>query len=75
MYKKVSTKIIMILVTAAIVTVLSSVLQVSNAQSNTNLQSVLDIHNQERAAVGVQPLTWSDSVATQAQAYADQLKS
>ena len=49
MYKKVSTKIIMILVTAAIVTVLSSVLQVSNAQSNTNLQSVLDIHNQERA--------------------------
>jgi pathogenesis-related protein 1 len=75
MYKKVSIKIIVILVTAAILTVPSSMLQISHAQSNANLKTALDMHNQARAAVGVQPLTWSSSLATQAQGYADQLKS
>jgi len=39
------------------------------------MQTVLDIHNRERAEVRVPPLTWSDSLAAQAQGYADQLRS
>jgi len=73
MYKKVSAEIIMILVTAVIVTVPSSVMQFSHAQSNQGLQTVLDVHNQERAAVGVQPLTWSDQLAADAQTWAQQV--
>ena len=69
-------KIIMILVTAAIVTVPSSMLQLSHAQPNADLQNtVLTIHNKERAEVKVPPLTWSDSLAAEAQTYADQLRS
>ena len=72
MYKKLSTKIIIILVTAAILTVPSSVLQVSHAQSNADLQNtVLEIVNRERAAVGVPPLVWSDTLAAGAQTWAD----
>ena len=82
MYRKVSIGIITILVTAAILTVPSSMLQVSHAQSTEALQGVLAIHNRERAnvkvpannMVGNPPLTWSNSLAAQAQAYADQLK-
>ena len=56
MYKKISIKIVLILVTAAFLTVPSSVLQVSHAQSNVGLQkTILDIHNEERRIVGVQP--------------------
>ena len=50
MYKKVSVGIITILATAAIMTVPSSVLQVSYAQTNQDMQTVLDVHNRERAA-------------------------
>jgi Cysteine-rich secretory protein family len=64
---------IMILITAAIVTVQSSVLQVSYAQPNQDMQAVLDIHNRERTLVGFQPLTWSDSLATDAQNWANYL--
>ena len=49
MYRKVSIGIITILVTAAILTVPSSMLQVSHAQSNQDMQGVLAIHNGERA--------------------------
>ena len=49
MHKEVSAKIIMILVTAAILTVPSSVVQSLHAQSDQGLQAVLNIHNQERA--------------------------
>ena len=73
MYKKVSIGIITILVTAAILTVPSSVPQVSYAQTNQDMQTVLDVHNQERAAVGVQPLTWSNSLAAEAQTWAQQV--
>ena len=75
MDKKVSIKIIVILVAAAILTVPSSMLQISHAQSTKALQDVLAIHNRERAAVGNQALTWSNSLASQAQGYADQLSS
>jgi pathogenesis-related protein 1 len=68
-----------ILVTAAILTVqLSSMLQNSYAQSRLDANSqntIVDIHNRERAAVGVPPLTWSDSVAAGAQNWADNMLS
>jgi hypothetical protein len=73
MYKEVSAKIIMILVTAAILTVLLSVVHLSYAQPNQDMLDVLNLHNRERAEVKSQPLTWSDSLAAQAQAYADHL--
>ena len=73
MYKEVSTKIITILVMAAFLTVPLSVVHLSYAQSDQGLKDVLNIHNQERGEVKVQPLTWSDSLAGQAQAYADHL--
>jgi Cysteine-rich secretory protein family len=60
---------------AAILTVQSpSMLQPSYAQLDaTQRQAILDIHNRERAAVGVAPLTWSDSLAAGAQAWAEQI--
>jgi hypothetical protein len=75
MDRKVSIKIIVILVTTAILTVPSSMLQVSHAQSTKALQDVLAIHNRVRADVNNPPLAWSNSLASQAQAYADQLGS
>jgi len=48
--------------------------QISQAQSKTDLENtMLNIHNQERAAVGVQPLTWSNSLATDSQSWANHL--
>jgi pathogenesis-related protein 1 len=73
MYKKVSAKIIMILAAAAILTVPSSVLQVSYSQTDQDMQTVLDVHNQERAAVEVQPLTWSNNLADGAQTWAQEI--
>jgi len=71
--------IIALLVTAAILTVQSSsMLQHSYAQSRldaTSQNAILDIHNRERVAVGVPPVTWSDSLATDAQAWADYIVS
>ena len=69
-----------ILVTAAILTVQSpsSMLQPSYAQSRLDANSqnaILDVHNRERAAVGVPPVTWSDSVAAGAQDWADHMLS
>jgi hypothetical protein len=48
----------------------------SNNTGNTqgiDFKGILAVHNQERAAVGVPHLTWSDSLATSAQTWADQL--
>ncbi len=74
MYKKVFLGIITILATAAILTVPSSVPQVSYAQTNQDLESsILDVHNSERADVEVQPLTWSNSLADGAQTWAQQI--
>jgi pathogenesis-related protein 1 len=68
-----------ILVTTAILTVQSSsMLQPSYAQSRLDANSqnaILDIHNRMRAAVGVPPLTWSDSLAAGAQNWADNMLS
>ena len=74
MYQEASAKIIMILATLAIVTVPSSLLQVSQAQSNQDLANkILEVHNSERDAVKVAPLTWSDSIAATAQTWAQQI--
>lgn len=62
----------MILVIVAIVTVPSSVLQVSYTQSDL-ANTVLAVHNRERAAVGVAPLVWSDELAAGAKTWAEHL--
>jgi hypothetical protein len=73
MYKKVSAKLIMILATAAILTVPSSVLQVSYAQTDQDMQTVLAVHNRERDAVSIPPLVWSDELAAEAKTWAEHL--
>jgi hypothetical protein len=48
----------------------------SNNTGNTqgmDVNGILAVHNQERAAVGLPPLTWSDSLAASAQTWADHL--
>jgi hypothetical protein len=76
MYSKLSIIISVILVTAAILTVQSSMLQLSNAQLDpTSQTAILDIHNRERRAVGVPEVTWSPSLATDAQNWANYLAS
>jgi len=44
-----------------------------NLQGEDLTSSILAVHNQERAAVGVQPLTWSDTLAASAQSWAQHL--
>ena len=44
-----------------------------NVQGENLVNSILAVHNQERAAVGVQPLTWSDTLAAGAQTWAQHL--
>ena len=62
------------LVAAAILTVPSSVLQVSYAQMNQDLANeILAVHNRERTAVGVSPLTWNDNLAADAQTWAQHI--
>ena len=45
-----------------------------NAQGEDLVNSILTVHNQERALVGVQPLTWSNSLADGAQTWANQME-
>jgi pathogenesis-related protein 1 len=77
MYMKLSNKIILTIVvvaTAAILTVPPFVLQLSYAQTNEDLEkNILDVHNRERTAVGVEPLTWSNSIAAGAQTWAQNI--
>ena len=75
MYKKISKELTLILVVSAFLISLFSVVQSTLAQPNQDMQEVLTIHNKERAEVKVPPLTWSDSLAAEAQTYADQLRS
>lgn len=56
-------------VIAATNTVLSAVAQ------NSMAQEILNAHNQYRAEVGVPPLTWSDTLASEAQEWANYLSS
>ena len=45
----------------------------ANVQGEELVNIILTLHNQERAAVGVPPLTWSDSLAAHAQPWADKV--
>jgi hypothetical protein len=75
MYPKVSKEITLIFVMMTILTALSLVVQISYAQSDTDLENaMLNIHNNERAAVGVPPLIWSSSLAADSQSWANHLK-
>ncbi len=72
MYKKVSITIIMASAVAAILIAPWAALQRSYAQSDF-ADTVLKIHNDERAAVGVPELKWSDSLASDAKSWAEHL--
>ena len=75
MYYKLSIKtIIIVIVAAAILTVLSSVLHLSYAQTNQDLANeILVVHNRERALVKVPPLTWNDNLASAAKNWAEHI--
>jgi hypothetical protein len=76
MYSKISIVISVILVTAAVLTAQSSMLQPSYAQLDANSQTaLLDLHNRERTAVRLPQVTWSNSLATDAQNWANYLAS
>jgi uncharacterized protein YkwD len=46
---------------------------INNENTADFVNTILKIHNDERSAVGFPALTWSDSLATDAKSYADQL--
>jgi Cysteine-rich secretory protein family len=77
MYSKLSIIMSVTLVTAAILTVQSSsMLQVSYAQLSADDPNIIEnMHNQERANVQVPTLTWSDSLARDAQSWANYIAS
>jgi len=74
MYKKVSMTLIMASAIVAILTVPWAALQRSYAQSDF-VDTILKVHNDERAAVGkgVPDLVWSSSLAADAKTWADHL--
>jgi len=72
MYKKVSVTIATTLAIAAIMTVSWSAMQRSHAQSEF-ANTIMQVHNAERAAVNVPELTWSDSLAADAKGWAEHL--
>ena len=74
MNKKISVKITIIVIMTVILTVPSTMLQISQAQiSQSDQNTILSMHNVERKEVSSPPLTWSNSLATQSQDYANQL--
>ena len=74
MNMKISAKTTMIIIMTVILTVPSTMLQISQAQlSASDQNTILSLHNNERSAVGNPPLTWSNNLATQSQDYANQL--
>ena len=75
MYKKVSKEIILILLMAAYL-IVPEVSRWCSSRTHSRIRickAVLDIHNRERAAVGFPPLTWSNSLAAEAQSWANHL--
>jgi hypothetical protein len=75
LYKKISKEIILILLMAAylIIPASKSVVQLSQAQPNQDMQAVLDVHNRERAAVEFPLLMWSNSLAADSRSWANHL--
>jgi hypothetical protein len=77
MYSKISIIITVTLVTAAFLIVQSSMLPLSYAQTtNADFQNIIEnMHNQERTNVQVPTVTWSDSLAWDAQNWANYIAS
>jgi len=74
MSKRLTVNISIIFILTAILMVPSLVLQISFAQTDADLENtVIEIHNRERAEVGVPDITWSSDLAADAQKYADYL--
>ncbi|VFJ13310.1 CAP domain-containing protein [Candidatus Nitrosocosmicus franklandus] len=74
MYIKVSLKITIIILMVGILAVPPTILQSSHAQANTEFENtILNIHNQERAEVNVPALSWSNNLAADAQIWANHL--
>jgi len=74
MFRNVSKEIILILLMAAFLIIpASKSVQLSYAQPNQDMKDVLDLHNRELAAVGFPPLMWSNSLAAEAQSWANHL--
>jgi uncharacterized protein YkwD len=72
MYRNMSLTIIMASAIAAILIVPWVALQRTHAQSDL-ANSILSVHNSERAAVGAPPLVWSDTLASRAKVWAEHL--
>jgi hypothetical protein len=76
MYNKVSVKIFIILTFLAVLTIPPTIFQVSYAQlSSADQEVILNLHNSEREQVGVPAISWSDSVANDAQSWANHIAS
>jgi uncharacterized protein YkwD len=76
MYKNLPVQITVIVIFMGILTVPSAALTQVHAQSNVNLESsLLNVQNQARAEVNVPALTWSTTLAADAQQWADQIAS
>ena len=73
MFKKLSIKIIMILSHCGNRDSASSMYSSRTHSQNQDMQEVLNIHNRERTEVNFPVLTWSDSLAADAQKWADHL--
>jgi hypothetical protein len=74
MYQKVSKEITLIFVMMVLMTVLSSMMQLSYGQTNTDLENtLLNLHNNARSAVGVPTLTCSNNLAADSQSWANHL--
>ena len=71
-HKQIAISVIIPIAVAAILIVPWAALQRSHAQSDI-ADTILAVHNRERAAVGVPDLVWSDSLAADAKSWADEL--
>ena len=70
--KPIAISLIIPIAVAALLIVPWAALERSHAQSDL-ANTILEIHNRERAAVGVPPLVWSDKLAADAKPWAEHL--
>lgn len=76
MYNKTSVRLPIILTFLTILIVSSTVFQISYSQlSSADQDAILSLHNAEREQVGVPAISWSDSVANDAQNWANHVAS
>jgi len=71
-HKPIAISVIIPVAVVAILIIPSAALQRSQAQSDI-AKTILEVHNQERAAVGVPALVWNDKLAADAKVWAEHL--